>query len=215
MKKQLAITALASALVLGGGGFAYYSYASEAEQEGQNHAVEASSPTEQNTNSSVVNDSVSTGQETIEIKPETTVGPGVPPEGLVDITDIPAADIHIPLSGDIASLQSTGLTQEYVQAVQKEYGLHITSSFKSADGDEILVHQTDATKDIPYVIESLKEDYSLETVEITEVNGISTLYVDGEVRKVVHLITNDHLFSIISNTATIDELMDIAKQIHE
>ncbi|WP_145039931.1 DUF4367 domain-containing protein [Paenibacillus sp. Y412MC10] len=215
MKKQLAITALASALVLGGGGFAYYSYASGAEQEVQKDAVEASSPLEQTTNSSVGDDSVSTGQETIETKPETTVGPGIPHEGLVDITEIPAEDIHIPLSGDIASLQSTGLTQENVQAFQKEYGLHIMSLLRSADGDEILVNQTDATKDIPYVIESLKDDYSLETVETTEVNGISTLYVDGEARKVVHLITNDHLFSIISNTATIDELMDIAKQIHE
>ncbi|MPY20060.1 DUF4367 domain-containing protein [Paenibacillus glucanolyticus] len=215
MKKQVAIVALSSLLVLGGGGFAYYSYAAGVEQEVQNPTIETSQPTEQNIESSIVDDSVSTGQETIEIKPETTVGPGVPPEGLVDITDIPAADIHIPLPEDKLSLQSSELTQNNFQAMQREYGLHLRSLFTTADGDQIRVSQTDARKEVSAVIESLKNDYSLETVELTEINGFTTLYVDGEFRKVVHLISNDHLFTIASSTATLDQLMDIAKQIHE
>ncbi|KOP65905.1 hypothetical protein AMS62_12160 [Bacillus sp. FJAT-18019] len=199
MKKQVAIVALSSLLILGGGGFAYYSYAAEVEQEVQNSTVEMFQTTEQ----------------TIEIKQETTVGPGVTPEGLVDITDIPAADIHIPLPEDKLSLQSSEITQNNFQAMQREYGLHLRSLFTTADGDQIRVSQTDARKDISAVIESLKNDYSLETVELTEINGFTTLYVDGEFRKVVHLISNDHLFTVASSTATLDQLIDIAKQIHE
>lgn len=213
MKKQLAITALASALVLGGGGFAYYSYAAEVDQKTDVPTVESFENISQNEES--LDSSQTGGDGTLETKPETTVGPGVMDPDTVDITEVPVADIHIPLSGDKVSLQSTELSQEYVQAMQKEYGLHIRSIYKSADGDEIRVSQTDATKDVSSVIESLKEDYSLETVEMTEINGLTALYVDGEVRKVVHLISNDHLFAISSNTATIDELLDFAKQIHE
>ncbi|KOR76000.1 hypothetical protein [Paenibacillus solani] len=198
MKKQVAIVALSSLLILGGGGFAYYSYAAEVEQEVQNSTVEMFQTTEQ----------------TIEIKQETTVGPGVPPEGLVDIIDIPAADIHIPLPEDKLSLQSSELTLNNFQAIQREYGLHLRSLFTTADGDQIRVSQTDTRKDISAVIESLKNSY-LETVELTEINGFTTLYVDGEFRKVVHLISNDHLFTVASSTATLDQLMDIAKQIHE
>ncbi|WFB61566.1 hypothetical protein [Paenibacillus sp. BR1-192] len=64
-------------------------------------------------------------------------------------------------------------------------------------------------------IESLKKSYYLETSELTEINGLKALYVDGEVRKVVHLISDGHLFTVSANTATLEELTDIVKQIHE
>ncbi|WP_127595856.1 DUF4367 domain-containing protein [Paenibacillus lautus] len=216
MKKQLAVAALASALVLGGGGFAYYSYAADADGKTVVPVVESSLATIQNEEASVP-ESSSPSQETVEIKPETTVGPGVQDPDTVDIADVSVADIHIPLLKDNASatLSSSGLTRINIQALQKEYGLHLRSLLTTTDGDEIRIFQVDANMGVSDAIESLKADYSPETSELIEINGLKALYVDGEVRKVVHLISEDHLYTISANTATLEELMDIAKQIHE
>jgi hypothetical protein len=216
MKKQVAVTALASALVLGGGGFAYYSYAAGAEQKTFVPDVASFLAPQQNEEGPVLETS-SLDQETFEIKPETTVGPGVQDPETIDLADVPEADIHIPLLKDnaVALLSSLGLTQQNIQALQKEYGLHLRSLLTTTDGDEIRISQADANKGVSDAIESLKADYSPETSELTEINGLKALYVDGEVRKVVHLISDDHLFTISANTATLEELMDIAKQIRE
>ncbi|MFB4322712.1 DUF4367 domain-containing protein [Priestia sp. BR_2] len=215
MKKQVAVTALACALVLGGGGFAYYSYAAGAEQTVI--PVVASSLEPQQNEESHVLETSSPDQETFEIKPETTVGPGVQDPETIDLADVPEADIHIPLLKDNAAalLSSLGLTQQNIQALQREYGLHLRSLLTTTDGDEIRINQVDANMGVSDAIESLKTDYYPETSELTEVNGLKALYVDGEVRKVVHLISDDHLFTISANTASLEELMDIAKQIHE
>lgn len=216
MKRQVAVVALASAIVLGSGGFAYYSYAADTDGKTVVPVVESSLATIQNEEAPGPEYS-SPGQETVEIKPETTVGPGVQDPDTVDIADVPVADIHIPLLKDNASatLSSSGLNRINIQALQKEYGLHLRSLLTTADGDEICISQVDANMGVSDAIESLKKSYYLETSELTEINGLKALYVDGEVRKVVHLISDDHLFTISANTATLEELMDIAKQIHE
>ncbi|WFB61567.1 hypothetical protein [Paenibacillus sp. BR1-192] len=72
MKKQVAVAALASALALGGGGFAYYSYAADADVKTVVPVDESSLATIQNEEAPVPEYS-SPGQETVEIKPETTV----------------------------------------------------------------------------------------------------------------------------------------------
>lgn len=215
MKKQLAITTLASTLVFGGGGVAYYSYAAGANQDTVVPTVDSSIPSVQNEEIPVVESSSNQG--TVEIKPETTVGPGVQDPDTIDLAVVPEADIHIPLLKDHAAalLSSLGLTQQNIQALQKEYGLHLRSLLTTTDGDEIRISQVDANMGVSDAIESLKADYSPETSELTEINGLKALYVDGEVRKVVHLISNDHLYTISANTATLEELMDIAKQIRE
>lgn len=214
MKKQLAITTLASVLVFGGGGVAYYSYAAGANQETAVPTVESSLPSVQNEERPVVESSSDQG--TVGIKQETTVGPGVQDSGTIDIADVPEADIHVPLLKDNAAalLSSLGLSQQNIQALQKEYGLHLRSLLTNTDGDEIRISQVDASMGVSDAIESLKRSYYLETSELTEINGLTTLYVNGEFRKVVHLISNDHLFTVSSSTATLDQLMDIAKLIH-
>lgn len=202
MKKKVTIAVLSSMLLVGGGNFAYHSYAAD--------SVKESASTSTDTN----NDTISIDQEAAELKPESPVGQGTMPDGTINIGDIPAEDIHIPISENQVS-RSSGLSLVNTEALQREYGLHIRSSYSTADGNQIRISQTDALKDIPKVIESLKRDYSLETVEITEINGTTALYVDGESRRVVHLITKDHLFTVGSSTATLDELMNIATQIQE
>ncbi|MEK4976280.1 DUF4367 domain-containing protein [Bacillus sp. FSL K6-6540] len=216
MKKQVPVMAFASTLVLGGGGFAYYSYAAGTEQKTVVPVVESSLAPQQNEEFQALETS-SLDQETFEINPETTVGPGLQDPETIDLADVPETDIHIPLLKDnsAALLSSLGLTRQNVQALQREYGLHIRSLLTTTDGDEIRINQVDANMGVSDAIESLKTDYYPETSELTEVNGLKALYVDGEVRKVVHLISDDHLFTISANTASLEELMDIAKQIQE
>ncbi|MGG3506575.1 DUF4367 domain-containing protein [Paenibacillus lautus] len=212
MKKQVVITALAGALILGGGGFAYYSYAAGIDQGTKIPIVENSLSVEQNNEATL--DSSSLDRQTNESL-ESTIGPGDLEPGTIDISDVPVEDVHIPLAENKVSLQSQGLTQNWVAAMQQEYGLHIRAFYTSPEGTEILLSQVDATEVKPVVIEGLKKTYSRETVELTEINGLTTLYVDGETRKVVHLISDDHFFTIQTPNGTIDQLMTIANQIHE
>lgn len=107
MKKQVAVTAFVSALVLGGGGFAYYSYAAGAEQKNVVPVVASSLAPQQNEEGPVLETS-SLDQETLEIKPETTVGPSVQDPDTIDLADVPEADIHIPLLTDNAAAILSG-----------------------------------------------------------------------------------------------------------
>lgn len=59
----------------------------------------------------------------------------------------------------------------------------------------------------------LKNSYKQEKIEVTQINGNTTAYVDGEKRRVVHLITKDHFFTAITLNGTIDDLKNILEQI--
>ncbi|WP_244310654.1 DUF4367 domain-containing protein [Paenibacillus ottowii] len=50
---------------------------------------------------------------------------------------------------------------------------------------------------------------------MTTINGHTAAYVNGKERKVVHLITKDHFYTISAFKMTLDELMEIAKKIRE
>ncbi|QDY82890.1 DUF4367 domain-containing protein [Paenibacillus polymyxa] len=129
-------------------------------------------------------------------------------------------DIHIPDLAQGASHKTTvaeehKLKQLNTTGKQGKYGLVIRQLYRGANGAEIMVIQTESQMDEETTIEKLKDSYKLENVELTKINGHTAAYVNGKERKVVHLITKDHFYTISAFKTTLDELMEIAKKIRE
>ncbi|KJD43351.1 DUF4367 domain-containing protein [Paenibacillus terrae] len=210
MKKQLVAVALGGALVIGSGAFVYNSYAAESE-------VPSQVPVE--TKAEAID--ASTAQAPTETPAETVVESSTDIEGLINISDVPAEDIHIPNLAQGASLKTAAAAGDVslkplnTTALKGENGLVIRQSYRGNDGKEIMVIQTESHMDEQATIESLKDSYKEEKVESTKINDHTAVYVDGQAREVVHLITKDHFYTVSSFNATLDELMEIAKKIQE
>ncbi|MGG1617253.1 DUF4367 domain-containing protein [Paenibacillus sp. NRS-1782] len=210
MKKQLVAVALGGALVIGSGVFVYNSYAAESE-------VPLQVPVE--TKAEAID--ASTAQAPTETPAETVVESSTDIEGLINISDVPAEDIHIPNLAQGASLKTAAAAGDVslkplnTTALKGENGLVIRQSYRGNDGKEIMVIQTESHMDEQATIESLKDSYKEEKVESTKINDHTAVYVDGQARKVVHLITKDHFYTVSSFNSTLDELIEIAKKIQE
>lgn len=209
MKKQLVAVALGGALVIGSGAFVYNSYAAESEMptqipvETKAEAIDASS-----------------AQAPTETPSETVVESSGDIEGLINISDVPAEDIHIPNLAQGASFKTAVADKHSLKplnttALKGENGLVIRQSYRGTDGTEVMVIQTESQMDEQATIDSLKDTYKGEKVESTKINDHTAVYVDGQERKVVHLITKDHFYTVSSFNSTLDELMEIAKKIQE
>ncbi|WP_025717536.1 DUF4367 domain-containing protein [Paenibacillus sp. 1-18] len=182
MKKQLVAVALGGALVIGSDAFVHNSYAAESETPAE-AVVEGSTDI----------------------------------EGLINISDVPASEIHIPNLAQGASLKTAAAEKHSLKplnttALKGEYGLIIRQSYRGNDGAEVMIIQNESQKDEEATIESLKDSYKLEKVELTKINGHTAAYVDGKERKVVHLITKDHFYTVSAFKTTLGELMEIAKK---
>ncbi|MGW8958630.1 DUF4367 domain-containing protein [Paenibacillus sp. NPDC055715] len=209
MKKQLVAVVLGGALVIGSGAFVYNSYAAESEAPSQ---VPVKAKAEALDTSSA--------QAPSETPAETVVESSYDVEGLINISDVPAEDIHIPNLAQGASLKTAAAEAHNLQplnttAIKGEYGLTIRQSYRGNDGAEVMVIQTESQMDEQATIKSLKDTYKLEKVELTKINGHTAAYVDGKERKVVHLITKGHFYTVSAFNSTLDELMEIAKKIQE
>ncbi|URJ46392.1 DUF4367 domain-containing protein [Paenibacillus polymyxa] len=209
MKKQLVAVALGGALVIGSGAFVYNSYAAESETPAQ-------IPVE--TKAEAID--TSSAQAPTETPAETVVESSGDIEGLINISDVPAEDIHIPNLAQGASLRTTAADKHSLKplnttALKGENGLVIRQSYRGTDGTEIMVIQTESQMGEQATIDSLKESYKEEKVETTKINDHTAIYVDGQARKVVHLITKDHFYTVSSSNGNLDELMEIAKKIQE
>lgn len=222
MKKQLVAVALGGALVIGSGAYVYNSYAAESEAPSQ---VPVKAKAEALDTSSA--------QAPSETPAETVVESSYDVEGLINISDVPAEDIHIPNLAQGASLKTAAAEMHSLKplntaavkmhslkplnttALKGENGLIIRQSYRGNDGAEVMVIQTESQMDEQATIESLKDTYKLEKVELTKINGHTAAYVDGKERKVVHLITKGHFYTVSAFNSTLDELMEIAKKIQE
>ncbi|MGG4219007.1 DUF4367 domain-containing protein [Paenibacillus jamilae] len=209
MNKQLVAVALGGALVIGSGAFVYNSYVAESESPAQIPAE---------TKAEAIN--ASAVQEPTETTAETVGESSGDIEGLINIPDVPAEDIHIPNLAQGASLRTTAADKHSLKplnttALKGENGLIIRQSYRGTDCTEIMVIQTESQMGEQATINSLKESYKEEKVESTKINDHTAVYVDGKERKVVHLITKDHFYTVSSFNSTIDELMEIAKKIQE
>ncbi|MDQ8739490.1 hypothetical protein [Paenibacillus sp. LHD-38] len=137
--------------------------------------------------------------------------------GTMDISEVPADKIFVPRSVYDPATDSVLKETEIRATDTEDDGLILRTEFTTLNGIEIWFTQASAFKDEEGTIKFVKDAYDQQTVELTQINGHIAAYVDGESRKVVHLITEDHFFtaSTSSLNGTIDELKNIMEQIQE
>ncbi|MET3207990.1 UNVERIFIED_CONTAM: hypothetical protein ABIC26_000926 [Paenibacillus sp. PvR008] len=209
MKKQLVAVVLGGALVIGSGAFVYNSYAAESE-----------APSQVPVKAKVEALDTSSAQAPSETPAETVVESSYDIKGLINISDVPAEDIHIPNLAQGASLKTAAADKHSLKplnttALKGEDGLVIRQSYRGSDGTEIMVTQAESQMDEQATIDYVKKTYNMEKVELTKINNHTVAYVDGQERRVVHLITKGHFYTVSSFNSTLDELMEIAKKIQE
>lgn len=208
MKRQLFIAGVAAVVALGGGSLLYQqSFAAESEKsQVQAHQTEQ----EQAINSSEV---------LVKRDKQAEDLPGV-----IDISEVPEGENLLPKvilespNGTTSSVEanSIGTPNEAKVFTRKvEDGYIFRTVYYLSNGVEVVSTQAPANIDPEAGIQKLREAYSQEQVEVTDINGNIGVYVDGQSRKVVHLITNNHLFTASTVNGTLDDLMNVVKQIHE
>lgn len=151
--------------------------------------------------------------------PEKTDQQGKLISGAIDISKVPADEIFVPRSVHVPDAANTTndsvLKESKIFASMTDNLLVLRTTYYSPSDVEIVFSQAPATMDEDKTIQSLKKAYKKEKVELTQINGHTAVYVDGEYRKVVHLITKDHFFTASTSNAngTIEDCKNILEQI--
>ena len=203
MKKTLFVASVAT--ILASGGFIYHSYA-----DGN-----SSAQTQATTSSVVTNQEAQSSQA---VNNDATVNQDTQLEGTVDLSTVSANEIFIPKSvPDISSITKSNvfLTEGEIYARKTDIGLQLRTFYNTQSGSEILFTQVPATLTDEETIASLENSYHLEQVQVTKINDYTAAYVDGENRKVVHLMTSDHFYTASTITGTLDDVMNVIGQIKE
>ncbi|REE81241.1 hypothetical protein A8990_11976 [Paenibacillus taihuensis] len=202
VKKKISIGLFALALV---GGYGYHTYAATNENDQQQTQV---------TN---IDSSIPVANQTTV---ETPLLQGTPDPDAVNISEVPENQIFVPQSVTIGnagrSINSTSImTESEIYARETDIGLLLRTTYTTPENVEITFTQGPALLDEEGTIENLISRYNGENIKQTQINGHSAIVVDGTVRKVVHLITKDHLFSASSLNGTVDDLMNVINQVQE
>lgn len=157
------------------------------------------------------------GQETV-VPPDLDVQ-----DNRVDLSQLPkGVEVRIPESfkdtapADISSAQTSdtpGMKQlTPITAHEVAPGeFHFITRYQSLNGAEIVVNQVPIKGN---TIETIQDFYK-EPTKVTDINGHTVVYVDGEHRKAAHLLMNDHLFNVSATIGNLDDLMNVLKQIQE
>jgi|GEM_PF-1693799 len=127
------------------------------------------------------------------------------PESFKDTAPADISSEHSSVTPDMRQL--TPITAREVGPGE----FHFITRYQSLNGAEIIVNQVPIKGN---TIETIKSFYK-EPTEVTDINGHTVVYVDGESRKAAHLLMNDHLFNVSTTTGNLDDLMDVLKQIQE
>ncbi|OOC62006.1 hypothetical protein [Paenibacillus ihbetae] len=173
--------------------------------------------TEENTIQQKVEINATNGQEAI-VSPDPDVQ-----DNRVDLSQLPeGVEVRIPESfkdtapADICSAQTSDTPdmRQLTPITAHEVGpgeFHFITRYQSLNGAEIIVNQVPIEGN---TIETIGDFYR-EPTEVTDINGDTVVYVDGEFRKAAHLLMNDHLFNVSTTTGNLDDLMNVLKQIQE
>lgn len=157
------------------------------------------------------------GQETV-VPPDPDVQ-----DNRVDLSQLPeGVDVRIPESfkdtapADLSSAQTSDTPdmKQLTPITAHEVGpgeFHFFARYQSLNGAEIVVNQVPIKGN---TIETIQGFYK-EPTEVTDINGHTVVYVDGEHRKAAHLLMNDHLFNVSATIGDLDDLMNVLKQIQE
>ncbi|MFB5674806.1 hypothetical protein ACE3NQ_14230 [Paenibacillus terreus] len=214
MKKKIAVAGLTGALLLTGGGLMYQTYAAEAD-----------STTTIDTPSDTVGNVSEDEATSISVQPEERIEPDPNAQQFgVDLSEVPEGELRIPedikepsAAVSINSEQSSvvpDLKQTNLFAQDFGDGLQFKATYQSQNGTEFLVSQNPLLTDEDGTIQAIKEFYN-EPVGETEISGHQAAYVDGKERKVVHFFVKNHGFSVSTFNGSLDDALNVAKQILE
>lgn len=141
------------------------------------------------------------------------------PLGMIDISKVPADENFVPKTVQLSHASEEDSIQ-YLEgssawAEKTERGFSIFTTYRTSDSEEFLFIQ--AAEMVPEE-ETLEwfltsNAYGTEKKEQTEIQGHAVIYVDGEGRRVAHLITDKHIFTVMTNEGTVEECMEILEQI--
>lgn len=205
VKKKILTTGLASAVLLGGA-YTFNAYASN----------ETISKTTTETTTSEV-------KQTADVSTDYSYT-------TTPLLEADQAGNHIPLDlvGKPLSSNSKAAVTEIsknpivdLNALTTNYGNEIQTrvDYKLESGSEIQIFQNDIEGTPESTVEMFKNDdlYACSEVYEEEINGYTAVIVDGQPRKVVNLVSNDHFYVIFSVDldVSVDYLKAVAKQIQE
>lgn len=202
MKKKIVGAVVAAALLVGGSTYTYQTFAAEGKY--------STSTTEKS------NLEVSQAQEDSNI----TINP---------ISTVPSDEIHIPL--DLANSNAVSnysrSTTTTNNPITKLLGSYVT---ESAEGNEVRANyilESGSAVDIMQVPLNISPDSAVAfytsgiypDAEVTtgEINGFKAVYVNGEYRRAIHLISDNYAYTIntVFQDVNIDYLENVAKLIKE
>ncbi|MDG0810599.1 hypothetical protein [Cohnella rhizosphaerae] len=141
------------------------------------------------------------------------------PLGHIDLSEVPAHENFVPKTVQLSHASEEDSIQ-YLEgssawAEKTERGFTLRTTYRTSDGVEFLFIQAaepvPEEKTLQWFLTS--DAYGTEQKEQTEIQGHAVIYVDGKVRKVAHLITDKHIFTVMTNEGTVEECMEILEQI--
>ncbi|MFC3800945.1 hypothetical protein [Cohnella sp. GCM10012308] len=141
------------------------------------------------------------------------------PLGHIDLSEVPVDENFVPKSVQLSHASEEDATSylegSAISAEKTERGFTLRTTYRTSDGVEFLFIQ--AAEPVPEE-ETLQwfltsNAYGTEKKEQTEIQGHAVIYVDGKGRRVAHLITDKHIFTVMTNEGTVEECMEILEQI--
>lgn len=147
----------------------------------------------------------------------------------VNIENTSTDGIHIPLDlADRAMSQanrsitsSNNSIDKLVGATSTDWGTNVETQviYALESGSEVEFYQSNVSNSPEASIEYFKNLslYDPNEVSVIDINGFQAVIEDGSPRKTVHLVTNDHVFTVVSiyDDVTLDYLIELAKEIKE
>jgi len=202
MNKKLCIL-LSSALLVGGRAYTYNAFAAEKtgceiRNEDAREIVETTTPDD------TVNNRIT----------------------FQDISAIPEDEIHIPLNlaKQTATLsKSSEINQNPIVDLVGAYstnngiGFEIVANYNLSSGAAVDFIQSASNvtqqEAIDYYTSGI---YSDANIDVSNINGLPAILVEGQHRKVIHIISNDYVYSVLTvfDEVSIDYLLEVAKQIN-
>lgn len=196
MNKKLIIL-LSTALLVGGGAYTYNAFAAEKtgydiQNEDAREIVETTTPDD------TVNNRIT----------------------FQDISTIPEDEIHIPLNlaKQTATLSYSEVNQNPIVDLVGAYstnngvGFEIVANYNLSSGAAVDLIQSASNitqqEAINYYTSGIYSD--------ANINGLPAILVEGQHRKVIHIISNDYVYSVLTvfDEVSIDYLLEVAKQIN-
>ncbi|EHB54509.1 hypothetical protein [Paenibacillus lactis] len=201
MNKKLIIL-LSTALLVGGGAYTYNAFAAEKtgydiQNEDAREIVETTTPDD------TVNNRIT----------------------FQDISTIPEDEIHIPLNlaKQTATLSYSEVNQNPIVDLVGAYstnngvGFEIVANYNLSSGGAVDLIQSASNitqqEAINYYTSGI---YSDANINVSNINGLPAILVEGQHRKVIHIISNDYVYSVLTvfDEVSIDYLLEVAKQIN-